>query len=184
MRQYIGGISMQLNSDLTMFHPLWERADNELCSSKSLGIFGRLVDVYVLACAIGIKEDKVITEIEAPLSNEKTIGRNTHRQNLDIRDLLDFMLQNALINSNTIDFDTDERLKLAFNPDYTVKNFSAANFLTGFANYGIVQIFNAIQSKSPIVAINELYRYFESLASSRYDELLQNITLETLMSEN
>ena len=48
MRQYIGGRSMQLNSDLTMFHPLWERADNELCSSKSLGIFGRLVDVYVL----------------------------------------------------------------------------------------------------------------------------------------
>ena len=49
---------MQLSSDLEMYHPLWERADNELCSTSELGIFNRLVDVYVLACAIGIKEDK------------------------------------------------------------------------------------------------------------------------------
>ncbi len=175
---------MQLNSDLTMYYPLWERADDELCSSNALGIFGRLVDVYVLACAIGIKEDKTITDIEYPLSSPKTIGRNTHRENPDIRDLLDFMLQNALIHSKTIDFDNDERLKLAFHPDYNVKNFSAANFLTGFANYGLEQMFGAIQSKSSIVAINELYTYFESLATSRYDELLQNITLETLTSDN
>ena len=51
---------MQLSSDLEMYHPLWVRADNELCSTNELGIFNRLVDVYVLACAIGIKEDKVI----------------------------------------------------------------------------------------------------------------------------
>ena len=60
---------MILNSDINLIHPLWERADNELCDNSELGIFNRLVDVYVLACAIGIKEDKTLTEIENPLEN-------------------------------------------------------------------------------------------------------------------
>lgn len=171
---------MILNSDINLIHPLWERADNELCDNSELGIFNRLVDVYVLACAIGIKEDKILTEIENPLENTKSIGRNTHRENLDLRDMLDFMLQNALINTSTLKFDLDERLKLAFDPDYNVSKLSAANFLTGFANYGIEKIFECIGSKSSLVAASELYSYFESLAESRYDEILKNITLEDL----
>ena len=173
---------MQLNSDLTMFHPLWERADNELCSSKSLGIFGRLVDVYVLACAIGIKEDQAINDIEEPLASPKTIGRNTYMSsiNTDLRDMLDFMLQNAIIHSKSINFDMDERLKLAFNPDHINNKLSAANFLTGFANYGIVKIFENISSKSSLVAVSELYKYFESLADAQYESILKNITLEEL----
>ena len=156
---------MQLSSDLTMHHPLWERADNELCNNKELGVFNRLVDVYVLACAIGIKEDKVIKEedIENPLTSPKTIGRNTHRENSDIRDLLDFMLQNALINTKTLNLDDDERLKLAFDPDYTNKKVRAPEFLTGFANYGITQIFDTLTSHSSIVAEAELYKWCESM---------------------
>lgn len=171
---------MILNSDINLLHPLWERADAELCDNSQLGIFNRLIDVYVLACAIGIKEDKVITEIEDPLEKEKSISRNTHRENLDLRDILEFMLQNALINSQTLKFDMDERLKLAFNPDYNVNKLSAANFLTGFANYGIVKIFENIDSRSPLVAVSELYAFFESLAQSRYEEILKTITLEEL----
>ena len=171
---------MILNSDINLTHPLWERADNELCNNNSLGISNRLVDAYVLACAIGIQADKTITEIENPLEPSKSIGRNTHRENTDLRDMLDFMLQNALINSSSLKFDLDERLKLAFDPDYSVNKLSAANFLTGFANYGIEKIFNAIESKSPMVVLSELYGYFESLSESRYDEILKNITLEEL----
>ena len=165
-----------------MKHPLWERADNELCSTNELGIFNRLVDVYVLACAIGIKEDKVITEddIDNPLSSPKTIGRNTHRENLDIRDLLDFMLQNALIHSKTINLDEDERLKLAFNPDYTNKKIRAADFLTGFANYGITKIFEKIQSHSSLIVETELYNYFESLSNDKYEDIIKAITLEEI----
>ena len=165
-----------------MRNPLWERAENELCSNNELGIFNRLVDVYVLACAIGIKEDKVIydADIDNPLSTSKTIGRNTHRENLDIRDLLDFMLQNALIHSQTINLDMDERLKLAFNPDYNNKKLRAADFLTGFANYGITKIFENLASRSSLVAVSELYTYFENVSDSQYDELLKNITLEDI----
>ena len=171
---------MILSSDIEMKHPLWERADNILCSTNELGIFNRLVDVYVIACAIGLKEDKVINDDELinPLTSPKTIGRNTHRENTDVRDLLDFMLQNALIHSKTIDLDEDERLKLAFNPDYNNKKIRAADFLTGFANYGITKIFECFKSNSSLVAETEMRDYFESLSNDKFEELLKNITLE------
>ena len=170
---------MQLSSDINLIHPLWGKADKELCSNTELGIFNRLVDVYVLACAIGIKEDKIISEdnIESPLNSPKSIGRNTHRENSDIRDMMDFMLQNALINSATIDFDEEERLRLAFNPDYVNKKVNAANFLTGFANYGITKIFEKIKSNSSLVVESDLYKYFEELADAKYESLLMNIKL-------
>ncbi len=173
---------MILSSDIEMRHPLWERADNELCANNKLGIFNRLVDVYVLACAIGIREDQILSDkdLDNPLPSPKTIGRNTHRENTDIRDLLDFMLQNALIHSQTINLDEDERLKLAFNPDYNNKKIRAAEFLTGFANYGITQIYQNISSSSSLVAEAELYTYFESLTATEYDKILESITLELL----
>ena len=173
---------MILSSDIYLKDPLWERVLNELCAKNELGIFNRLVDVYVLACAIGIKEDKIISEsdITNPLATPKQIGRNTHRENDDIRDLLDSMLQNALLHSKTIDFDDDERLKLAFNPDYVNKKIRADDFLTGFANYGIHEIYGIISSHSSLVALSDLYEYFESLSNDRYDDLLKTLTLEDI----
>ena len=178
---------MILNSDLILYHPLWERADAELCSKDGISLFNRLIDVYIIACSIGIKEDKSITDLEDKkdednITPKKSIGRNTYMSptNTDLRELLDFMLQNAIINSKTISFDNDERLKLAFDPDYTIPKFSATTFLTGFANYGIEQIFNHIDSQSPIVAVDELFKYFNSLSESKYDEILKNITLDEL----
>lgn len=87
-------------------------------------------------------------------------------------------LQNALIHTKTLNLDEDERLKLAFNPDYVNKKIRAAEFLTGFANYGITKIFENISSGSALVAETELYKYFESLSNERYDEILKTITLE------
>jgi hypothetical protein len=173
---------MILTPDIELRHPLWKRADDELCSKGELGIFNRLVDVYILACAIGIKEDKIISDkdILNPLNPVKSIGRNTHRGNEDVRDLLDFMLQNILLNSKILNLDEDERIKLAFNSNYVNKNIKAAELLTGFANYGITQIFDHITSTSALVAEAELYTYFEALSNARYDELLKTITLEDL----
>ena len=173
---------MILNTDIILTHPLWERADNELCSKNGLAIFNRLVDVYILACSIGIKEDKILSSSEEHVQGQKTIGRNTYMSltNTDLRDLLDFMLQNAIINSKTLNLSVDDRLKLAFDPDFSLNNFSPASFLTGFANYGIDQIFKHIDSQSSLVALDELYKYFSSLEESKYEELLKNITLENL----
>lgn len=173
---------MILNSDLILYSPLWERADNELCNKDALGIFNRLIDVYIIACSIGIREDMSIVDLEDKLEMPKSIGRSTYmsQSNVDLHDILDFMLQNALINSKTIAIDSDERLKLAFDPDYSSSKISASSFLNGFANYGIDQIFKCINSSSALVVIDELYRYFNELTESRYDDILELITLEEI----
>lgn len=171
---------MILNSDIILNHPLWERADNELCGQGEIGFFKRLIDIYILACSIGIKEDKVITEFENPLEREKSIGRNTYQSvvNENLKVALDFMLQNAIINTKTMDLELDERLKLAFDPDYNISKFSPATFLTGFANYGITKIFEHIDSTSSVVALDELYHYLNGLEEAQYDDILATITLE------
>lgn len=169
---------MELSSDINLTHPLWSRADNELCNNNEIGIFNRLVDVYVIACAIGIHDDKTISYVEEQDAVSKSIGRSTHRENDDLRTMLEFMLQNALLHSKTIKYDMDERLKLAFDPTYNVKNFSAASFLTGFANYGLEQIFNKIDSKSSLVVVSEIYDLLEGMTAARYDEILKQIALD------
>ena len=177
---------MILNSDLILYHPLWEKADNFFCNKDAACLFNRLVDIYLIACAIGIKEDKTITEIQYPLENPKSIGRNTifSMQNSELSDALGIMLQNALINSQTINLDLDERLKLAFDPEYSISKLSAASFLNGFANYGIEKIFEHVTSEASLTAIDQLYKYLESMVDSNYEQLLQNITLEDLINNS
>ena len=172
---------MILNSDLILYHPFWEKADNELVGKDGV-LFNRLVDVYVLACAIGVKEDKTVVEIEITLSTPKSIVRNTYMRptNTDLNNLLSFMLQNILLNSKTIDLDLDERLKLAFDPDYNANKLRAGELLNGFANYGIEQVFSRIDSVSPLVVVEELHSYFDEKSDTMIDEILKSITLEEL----
>ncbi len=173
---------MNLNSDLILTHPLWDRAETELIDTKH--IFARLVDIFVIACAIGIQSDKTITEFEQ--SNQaRTIGRNTisNLANQDLRDLMDFMLQNAVLTSKTINLSNDDRIRLAFDPEYSLPKLSPAAFLIGFANYGISEIFNKIDSSeniNNIVLVNELNNYLSSLELKNFDEIFNGITLEEL----
>lgn len=173
---------MILNSDLILYHPLWEKADNFFCNKDAACLFNRLVDIYLIACAIGIKEDKIVTEIQYPLENPKSIGRHTYisMQNSDLSDALQLMLQNALINTKTINLDLDERLKLAFDPEYNANKLSASALLNGFANYGIEQIFEHVTSESSLTAIDQLHKYLETLVDFNYEQILNNITLDDL----
>jgi len=158
---------MQLQTDIQLYFPLWERADNELVEGKK--IFNRLVDIYVLACAIGIREDKWIDKLTEKLDTPKHIGRNTYLSpiNTDLADILNFLLLNAIINSKKIEWDDETRLEYAFsekNPD----KFSVTGFMNGFANYGIEQIFNVIDSDSSLIATHEILDYFEELVNDTY----------------
>lgn len=173
---------MTLNSDLILYHPLWERADIELVGKDgTIGLFNRLIDVYVLACAIGIREDTIL-EPDEPLESPKSIARNTYSSmaNADLRDLLDFLMQNALLTSKQISLDNDERIRLAFDPDYSISKFSIPTLLNGFANYGLSKIFEVIDSQTPVTAIDGLYEYFSSFETSKFEDILKNLTLERL----
>lgn len=174
---------MRLSSDLMMNHPLWEKAEDVLINRTKL--FGRMVDIFIVACSIGIKEDKCIPNetIDDALKQPKTIGRNTYQSmgNADLSELLDYMLQNAIVTSNNLPFDTDERLKLAFNPDYENSKFSPAGFLVSFANYGITKIFENVKEDLPDMAISaDIYGYFNGLCDSNYEDLLNGITLDDI----
>ena len=171
---------MILNSDIILTHPLWERADQELCNRESIGLFKRLVDIFILACSIGIKEDQTITEFENHLEQSKSIGRTTYQslQNENLKALLDFMLQNAIINTKTLDIDVDERLRLAFDPDYNIPKLSPTGFLVGFANYGITKIFEHVDSRASLVVVNEMYDFLHSLEENQYDDLIASISLD------
>jgi len=170
---------MILTSDINLHNPLWDEAERKL--KDDMKLFSRLVDIFLIACSIGIKDDEIIADEEG-LSIVRTIGRNTYQSmiNTDLKEQLDYMLQNAIINSKHLSFDMDERLKLAFDPDYKNDKLKPASFLAGFANYGISQILNTVKSDSPIVAIGELFAYLTTLSDSVYDELLQNITLDKI----
>ena len=167
-------------------HPLWQRADDELINHHK--IFSRLVDIFLIACAIGIKDDKCIpnSEIEYPLDPPKSIGRNTYlsMNNSDLHDILYFLLQNAIITSKQIDYTSEDRLKLAFNPDFEDKKFSPPQFLVGFANYGIEQMYSVINNDLPSVAIaNSLHQYLSSQIETGYEDILAGLTLEELIQE-
>ncbi|MCI6360602.1 MAG: hypothetical protein MR773_01915 [Eubacterium coprostanoligenes] len=172
---------MTLTSDLILYHPLWEKADSELVDS--LGLYKRLVDIFIIACSIGIQEDKTITtkEISEPLENYKYIGRNTYMSpiNADLNDSLNFMLQNAIINSSHIDWDDETRLEAAFNPGYVAEKFRPSEFLISFANYGIEEIFKHVKSSSPSIAQEELLDYYNTLVEkSYYDGIELNYNLD------
>ena len=146
-----------------------------------MGLFSRLVDIFLIACSIGIKDDEIIVDEESS-SIVRTIGRNTYQSmiNTDLKEQLDYMLQNSIINSKHLPFDIDERLKLAFDPDYKNEKLKPSSFLANFATYGIKKMLDAVKSDSPIVAINELFAYLTTLSESRYEELLKNITLDNI----
>ena len=171
---------MTLTSDIILSYPLWDKADTELCSqSGKYGFFSRLVDLFIVACSIGIREDKTITDFE-PIDPPKSIGRTTYTSsiNQDLSELLGFMLQNAILNSKTINYGEDERLKLAFDPEYENKSFSPANFLIGFANYGLKDIYDHIESEVDSIALDELNEYFMSMTKPDYSDAIDLLSLD------
>jgi len=171
---------MILTSDINLYNSIWESAERKL--KDEMGLFDRLIDIFVVACSIGIKEDKFIDDTDTGGIVVKSIGRNTYQSlnNTDLKDILDYMLQIAIINSKYLSFDKDERLKLAFDPDYKIEKFSPASFLVGFANYGIGKIMKTVKSDSTIVAIGELFSFFTELTESKYDDILNTITIDSL----
>lgn len=173
---------MTLTSDFELYYPLWEKADNEICNHERIGLFKRLIDLYIVACAIGVQADSVIKDFENKLERPKTIGRNTYlsMENTDLFNALNFMLKNAILTSKTVDLDQDERISLAFDPEYENKKLSAVQFLNGFANYGLKEIYSVIEQSDSMAVIDKIYNYLIAKTESNYEELLKLITLEDI----
>lgn len=126
---------MDFRSDVVLKGTAW---DNTI---KDLGkIFSTRTNfsVYLLAMSIGIMYDQRIDKLdETDESEPHNVPRTVlTSQNMDGR--IDFMFQAAILTSQTIDFDEDKRLQLAFGDNND--SFKKMEFLTEFANFGATKL--------------------------------------------
>lgn len=126
---------MDFRSDVILKGAAW---DNTI---KGLGkIFSKRTNfsIYLLAMSIGIMYDQRIEKLEETVESEPhNVPRTVlTSQNMDGR--IDFMFQAAILTSQTIDFDEDKRLQLAFGDNEDT--FKKMEFLTEFANFGATKL--------------------------------------------
>lgn len=134
---------MLISGDIILKHSLWNEAEEKLCNGF---IFGRLVDLFVVACAIGIKADEIIENDMSNEDNSRSIGRNTYLvKNEDLTAIITFLFQNAILNTKHVNFDDKIRLRIAFDPDFPEEkskiNLVPTAFLVKFATYGLSQLY-------------------------------------------
>ncbi len=175
---------MILSGDFELFYPLWDKAQIELCSSDKIGLFRRFIDLYIVACAIGIHDDSVKVDFEEKLDSPKMFGSKTYlsMDNNDLQAALEFMLKTAILTTKTIDIDNEERIKLAFDPEYENKKIgNASKFLNGFANYGLDKIYSVIEETDSMANIDNIYGLLQKNAEANYDSILDMITLEEII---
>ncbi len=154
---------MDLKSNILCKHSSWKVGLEKLKSE--LEIFERNVDLYVVACAIGIYEDKTL---ESDLEGDPIfeIHRSTIMNDIELDRIFDFLFQNAILNTKTFNYDSETRKKIAFDYANTKVDLNQTIFLTKFANYGMSILAEKvgnhdIETFSNIIdMINEYQNYF------------------------
>ena len=179
---------MDIKGDISFKYISWdeEKIARLVYSSKNpypTAIFGRTVDLFIVACTIGILEDKRIPNAEPKEYN--SIGRNTYMVNDDVSRIFYFMYENAILTTKTVDYDLDTRMKLAFDSNFILEKFSPNNFLTEFSNYGIDKVFEHVTNHD-IETITDIMDYLRNLVDPEYEKLKNEIfkTLEEIGLED
>ena len=163
---------MQFKRDVDLKHPNWKKVENLIESNGALGLFNRLVDIFILACAIGIKEDKTL---ESGSDEGRSIARNTLNVNNEVSDRLELLYRTAIVTSKHISLSIEERLKIAFDPDSNSdNNYYPTNFLVPYANYGLDKMLSVTTNHDTETIIN----YMDLINS--YDKAVDFIEEEGL----
>ena len=138
--------------------------------------------IYSISIAIGIMYDKQLdiageeseTEKETRASVPRTVLHPHNEQ-------LDFLFQTAILTSNLVNFNQDERMKLAFSPSCDIK-FNKFEFLTKFANFGVGRLLEEA-SDDPIETMENVKKFIAStLEGYNYD--INSISDEDLNVED
>ena len=127
---------MELTTDVSLRGTAWNRAIDTLAPMFKTRTNYSL---YMLALTIGVMYDH---RLEKPEENGEDI-RNVPRNVLQNNDngKLDFIFQAAILSTTTEQFSEEERLDLAFGEK---TEFKTLEFLTQFANFGIVKLVELI----------------------------------------
>ena len=175
---------MDIKNDISLKYIGWdkERVDQlvyDPSRPSQTAFFGRTVDLFIVACAIGILEDKRI-----PNDGQKeynSIGRNTYQINEDVSRIFHFLFENAILTTKTVDFDSDTRMKLAFDSNFNLEKFSPNTFLVEFSNYGVDKIWEQ-RTAHDIETITNIMELLKNLVDPEFEKLKNEIfkTLEEI----
>lgn len=170
---------MLISGDILLRHSLWNEAEEKLCDGF---IFSRLVDLFIVACCIGIKDDEIIENDLTDDDRIKSIGRTTYLvKNEDVNAIFYFMFQNAILNTKHVNFDNDTRMRIAFDPDFpdekTKINLSPTGLLVKFANYGLKQLFDLFNQNEQIY-IENIKELLDSKITPDFSDIIGDIEKE------
>ena len=170
---------MQITADVTIKGPVWAGMLDLLVTEY----IPTYMDLYGLSISIGMMYDGQIESDEmVPAGykeNPRSIPRNVLIQNKN-KSLLEFMLQAAIITTKHVDFTEQERLEIAFS-EKAVDKFSPIQFLTKYANYGIVKIKEAIGDATDVELMQKMTTFLDSIYETGYDP---TVDLELITDEN
>lgn len=167
---------MNISGDIQLRHSLWKDAQERYLKDF---IFERLVDLFIVACSIGIKEDKIIENDLTSDDDCVSIGRNTYLvKNEDLSTIITFLFQNAVLNSKHINFDSNTRLRIAFDPDFpdanTKINLSPTSFLVKFATYGL-SVLNDKYNSNDLAHVISIKDLLDEHIMEDYSDILEEI---------
>lgn len=132
---------MEITTDISLRGTAWNTAIEQLGD-----IFKTRTNymIYMLALSIGIMYDKREEKIPLKDGEEiRSVPRNVIHNNDQGK--LDTMFQAAILSTTTDDFSEEKRLDLAFSENSDEKlNFKKIDFLTQFANFGVLKIVELI----------------------------------------
>ena len=170
---------MQITADVTLKGPVWAEMTDLLVTEY----IPTNMDLYALSISIGMMYDGQIETDEMVPSgykeNPRSIPRNVLIQSKN-KSLLEFMLQAAIITSKHVEFTEQERLELAFS-EKPIEKFSPIQFLTKYANYGIVKIKEALSDADDVELMQKMMSFLDSIYETGYDP---TVDLELIAEEN
>lgn len=163
---------MDFRSDIVLRGIAW---DKTITSLKNIFLSRPNYNVYLISMAIGIMYDKRIDKLDVTdENNQYTVPRNVlTTQNMDGR--IDFMFQAAILTSQTIDYDEDKRLELAFGENND--SFRKIDFLTEFANFGATKLAEKVGS-SDLESMENIKNFLVSTLEGR------NFDIDALSDED
>ena len=143
---------MKIASNVSLKGPIWAEMLDKLVDV----VFETYWDVYALCISIGMMADEQIDSkdmVPSDYTDEpKTIPKSVLLDETR-NELLEFMLQAALVTTKHLDFSEEQRLQLAFYKESDKDSeisFKPLHFLTMYANYGIVKLKEAVDDATDV----------------------------------
>lgn len=163
---------MIVTGDFILKGTVWlQLRDNLIIKNE---IFKNNVDIFIIACSIGIAADET-KEIDEETAY--TIARDTYQMEQDRYEIFNSMFRNAILTSKKIQISTEERMKIAFDSDFEAKDLSVTSFLIKFANYGAMKMIE-VCSDHDLQTADKLIDMISEYSENNYKDLMNEFNTE------